>query len=181
MRREASSRRTALGGVFGALSLALLLVGSIFPAATFVAPALAGLAIVPVAVEYGMRAGWAVYAVVACLSLLFVPDRELSLFFVFLMGHYPLLKAYLERIHSRALRAVLKLAVFNVSVAAVYAVLLLLFPVEALMEEYQEAGVAFALGLLAAGNFTFIIYDIAVKRLVGYYCVALRPRIFPRR
>ena len=51
MRREASSRRIALGGVFGALSLVILLMGSVFPAATFVAPAIAGLAIVPVAVE----------------------------------------------------------------------------------------------------------------------------------
>ena len=179
MRRSNSARRVALGGVFCALSLVMMLLGSVLPAATFVAPALAGLFLVPVAIEYGMRAGFASYASVAILSLFLVPDREMSLFFIFLLGHYPLLKAYLERIRNRAARAAAKLAVFNASVAAVYLLLLKLFPLEAASEELLRTAPMFPAVLLAAGNLTFCVYDMAVKRLVTYYCIALRPRLFP--
>lgn len=181
MRREASSRRIALGGVFGALSLVILLMGSVFPAATFVAPAIAGLAIVPVAVEYGIRSGAAVYGAVALLALFVVPDKEMSMFFIFLLGHYPLAKVFLEHIRNKALRLTAKLAIFNVSVFIVYGLLLVLFPVAALVEEFADTGKAFLGILLIAGNITFLIYDMAVKRLVAYYCAALRPRLFRQR
>ena len=181
MRREASSRRIALGGVFGALSLDTLLMGTAFPAATFVAPAIAGLAIVPVAVEYGIRSGAAVYGAVALLALFVVPDKEMSMFFIFLLGHYPLAKVFLERIRNKALRLAAKLAVFNVSVFIVYGLLLVLFPVAALVEEFADTGNAFLGILLIVGNITFLIYDMAVKRLVAYYCAALRPRLFRQR
>ncbi len=179
MRRSQSSRRVALGGIFGALALVSLLMGSVFPAATFVAPAVSGLLIVPVAVEFGMRAGTAVYAAVSVLSLILVPDREMSLFFIFLLGHYPLLKVYLERMRGRVLRFAAKFAVFNVSVLIIYGLLLIVFPVQALLDEFSGTGQIFLAALWFAGNVTFFIYDAAVRRIVAYYCVALRPRLFP--
>lgn len=179
MRRSQSSQRVALGGVFGALALVAMLMGSVFPAATFVAPAISGLLIVPVAVEFGMRAGAAVYAAVSVLSLILVPDRETSLFFIFLLGHYPLLKAYLERLPNRVLRFAAKLAVFNAAALAVYGLLLIVFPVQALIDEFSGAGQVFLAALWIAGNVTFFIYDAAVRRIVAYYCAALRPRLFP--
>lgn len=181
MRRDHAARRCALGGVFGALALVVLLMGSIFPAATFVAPAVAGLVIVPVAVECGVRLGAAVYAAVAVLALFLVPDKEATLFFLFLLGHYPLLKVFLEKMRNKVLRLVLKLAVFNASVCAVYGILLILFPVDAIVAEFADAGKLFIALLIAAGNVTFLIYDMAVKRLVCYYCAALRPRLFRQR
>lgn len=181
MRRNTSSRRIALGGVFSALSLAIMITGSVLPAATFVAPAAAGLLLVPVAVEYGMRAGVAGYAAVSVLSLFLVPDREMSLFFIFLLGHYPLLKVGLERIRIRVLRAAAKLLIFNASVGAVYGLLLTLFPLEAAADELAQSAPVFLIALLAAGNVTFLVYDMAVKRIVAYYCIALRPRLFPPR
>ena len=55
--RRSQSMRVALGGVFGALALTLMLLGGILPAATFAAPAFAGMLIVPVAIEFGMKTG----------------------------------------------------------------------------------------------------------------------------
>ena len=103
------------------------------------------------------------------------------MFFIFLLGHYPLAKVFLERIRNKALRLAAKLAVFNVSVFIVYGLLLVLFPVAALVEEFADTGNAFLGILLIVGNITFLIYDMAVKRLVAYYCAALRPRLFRQR
>ncbi|MBD5094626.1 MAG: hypothetical protein HDT26_10165 [Subdoligranulum sp.] len=171
------SHRIALAGVFGALSLTFMLVGGILPLATFAAPAIAGILIMPVAIEFGRKTGWLLYAAIGLLSLLLVSDREMSLIFLFFFGFYPLLKTNLERLHTRAARCLAKFAVFNLCVVGMYALILLVFPIPAISSEFAEMGWGFAGVLLAAGNATFAVYDAAVARLVSLYCTRLRPRL----
>lgn len=101
-KRSSESRKIALSGVFGSLAAVLMLMGGILPLATYVAPALAGILIVPVAIEFGIKTGYVLYAAIGLLSLFVVPDKEMSLIFVFFLGFYPLLKASIERMRSRA-------------------------------------------------------------------------------
>ncbi len=175
--RHGESRRIALAGVFGALSLALMLAGGVLPLATFAAPAIAGILIMPVAIEYGRKTGFLLYAAIGMLSLLLVADREMSLIFIFFFGFYPLLKTNLERLRTRAARRAAKFAVFNVCVVGMYALILLVFPIPALSAEFEEMGLWAAGALLVLGNVTFYIYDIAVGRIVSLYCARLRPRL----
>ena len=72
---RSNTRRTAVCGMFAALAVVLLAAGSIFPLATFCAPALAGLCAVPVAMEFGLKAGLAVYIITGVLALFFCPTR----------------------------------------------------------------------------------------------------------
>lgn len=174
---QTESRRIALAGIFGALAIVMMLAGGILPLATFAAPALAGILIVPVALEFGQGTGYLLYAAIGLLSLFLVPDREASLIFVFLLGFYPLLKARIERLRARAAQWAVKLAVFNVCVVAMYAVILFLFPIGAVVEEFERMGVPFAGVLLGLGNLTFVLYDVAVARIIGLYCARLRPRL----
>ena len=100
-KRSSESRKIALSGVFGSLAAVLMLMGGILPLATYVAPALAGILIVPVAIEFGIKTGYVLYAAIGLLSLFVVPDKEMSLIFVFFLGFYPLLKASIERMRSQ--------------------------------------------------------------------------------
>ena len=122
------SRRIALAGVFGALSLTFMLVGGILPLATFAAPAIAGILIMPVAIEFGRKTGWLLYAAIGLLSLLLVSDREMSLIFLFFFGFYPLLKTNIERLRTHTARILVKFDVFNLCIAGMYALILLVFP-----------------------------------------------------
>ena len=61
-KRSSESRKIALSGVFGSLAAVLMLMGGILPLATYVAPALAGILIVPVAIEFGIKTGYVLYA-----------------------------------------------------------------------------------------------------------------------
>ena len=54
MRRTSKSSRIALSGVIGAFALSMMLLGSVIPCATFCAPAISGLLLVPVALECGL-------------------------------------------------------------------------------------------------------------------------------
>ena len=171
------SQRIALAGVFGALSLTFMLVGGILPLATFAAPAIAGILIMPVAIEFGRKTGWLLYAAIGLLSLLLVSDREMSLIFLFFFGFYPLLKTNIERLHTRTARILVKFAVFNLCVVSMYALILLVFPIPAVAGEFAEMGYGLAGVLLVMGNLTFAVYDAAVARLVSLYCSRLRPRL----
>ena len=74
-------------GMAAALCVALMLLGAVIPIAMFIAPALAGFLIATVCVECGRTMALTAYAAVSLLALLFVPDKEVALIFVFLLVH----------------------------------------------------------------------------------------------
>ena len=100
-------------GIVAALCVALMLLGAVIPIAMFIAPAVAGFLVATVCVECGMQLALTAYAAVSLLALLFVPDKEVALIFVFLLGYYPLAKPKFERIRPAVLRIVCKLLLCN--------------------------------------------------------------------
>ena len=113
-------------GIVAALCVALMLLGAVIPIAMFIAPAVAGFLVATVCVECGMQLALTAYAAVSLLALLFVPDKEVALIFVFLLGYYPLAKPKFERIRPAALRIVCKLLLCNGTVLAMYGLVFLL-------------------------------------------------------
>ena len=101
-----------------------------------------------------MKMALTAYGAVSLLSLLFVPDKEVALVFVFLLGYYPLVKPKLERIRPKLLRGACKLLLCNGAVLAMYGLVL----------------------LLAALNFGFVKLD-DVKE-VGIYLTGIFPLLF---
>ena len=175
--RRRKSGRIALCGVLCALAMTLMLGGSVLPFATFCAPAMGGILLVPIAMECGMRLAWVSYAALSILSVLFVPDKESAFIFVFLFGCYPLLKAWLHRIRWRAARAAAKTAVFNLLVFACYGALLFVFPVQQVAAEFAAAAPWAVAGLLAMANLCFWVYDAALTNLARAYALRLRPML----
>ena len=152
--RKSKSWAMAYCGMAAALSVALMLLGAVFPIAMFIAPAVASFLIATVCVECGKTMALTAYGAVSLLSLLFVPDKEVALTFVFLLGYYPLAKPYFERIRPALLRVVCKLLLCNGGILAMYGLVL----------------------LLAALNFGFVKLD-DVKE-VGIYLTGIFPLLF---
>ena len=100
--RKSKSWAMAYCGMAAALSVVLMLLGAVFPIAMFIAPAVASFLIATVCVECGKTMALTAYGAVSLLSLLFVPDKEVALTFVFLLGYYPLAKPKFERIRPAA-------------------------------------------------------------------------------
>ena len=111
--RKTESQKIALCGMLGALSVVLLLLGSALQIGTYAAPMLAAFLLIPVLEEYGTRYALTLYVCVAILAVLFVPETELALFYVLVMGYYPVLRVKLNGVKSTLLRWMLKLAVFD--------------------------------------------------------------------
>lgn len=167
------SAQVALCGVLAGLAAALMALGGILPAATYCAPLLASLVLIPAREECGAKAAWLLY-VAALLSLFLCADKEAAVLFLAL-GYYPLVHKALEAVKPRALVVVCKLALFNIAVCAVYALLLFVLVSEALRAEFHETTRIMQLVLLAAGNLVFLLYDLVLRRLEPLYRVRLQP------
>jgi hypothetical protein len=174
------ARRLALGGMLCALAEVLLLLGGMVPAALYACPILAMLALLPVREECGQRLALAAYGAVALLALLLSPDKELAGVYLAL-GWYPTAQPYLDRIRPAALRALCKLALFLLSVTALYAALLYLFQLDAVVREWHNtaAPALWALGIMSCG--TFFLMDAALHRMTMLWRTQLRRRWFKPR
>ena len=117
--------------------------------------------------------------VVLCglLALLFVPDKEVALIFVFLLGYYPLAKPKFERIRPAVLRIVCKLLLCNGAVLAMYGLVFLLVPAGSISQELRTTALAVSLATLAMGNAAFVLYDRALHNMLMMYRLVWRPKL----
>lgn len=157
--RKTPASKIALGGVFAAAAVVIMCFGGLIPVATYVSPMLCCLLLQIVANGCGRRIGWAWYGAVAILGVLLSPDKEAAGVFVFL-GYYPLVKPKLDAFRFPLLP---KLLLFNGSVGFLYFLLLRLFGIAELVEEFSELGKGMLAVLLILGNVTFFLLD----RLLG--------------
>ena len=149
----------ALGGVLAALAVVIMSMGTLIPVATYVCPMLCCLILKLVLSACGKRVAWAWFGAVAILSVLMAPDKESAAVFAGI-GYYPIVKPSLDR---RKLSWLWKGLLFNVSILAVYWLLLHLFGIAQLLAEFEGMGAAMTAVLLILGNVTFFLLD----RLLG--------------
>ena len=149
----------ALGGVLAALAVVIMCGGSLIPAFTYVSPMLCAILTQIVLKRCGRRTAWAWYAAVAILGILLAADKEAASMFL-ILGFYPILKV---RFDSSRMPPLWKLLYFNISVTALYFVLLRVLGLSELTEEFSGYGTAMLVVLLLLGNVTFFLLD----RLLG--------------
>ena len=169
--------RIALSGLMGAIALVCLLL-TVFPFATYALPALASVFLMPIVIECGKKWAVAAYVAVALLALLIAPDLEAKFLFVFFFGYYPIVKSWTES-RSRVIEWVCKFGVFNVAVVAAY---FLISRLGFSMEAFEIPGVSASMtvilaAFLLAGNVVFLLYDIALTRLLPLYFSRFQPQL----
>ena len=158
------NRLLALCGVLTALGVVLLCLGGIVPFALYICPILASIALLPV--RSRPRYAWCCYGAIALLGLLLCPDKEVSLLFCF-TGYYPLLKPRLDALRSRLLSLTLKLLWAAVSMAALYTLILYVFCLPAVVEEFAATGRWLLAATIAMGVALFFVYDVLLGRLMA--------------
>jgi len=165
----------ALGGVIGALSLICML-GTVFPYAIYAMPALAGIMLIPVVAEIGVRWAWLVFGSVAALSLMIILSYspEATAMYVAFLGYYPVLRVTLQKLPF-FIAWPLKLLVFNAAVISVYWALMNLAAIPP--DAFEMFGVDLPQVMLVFGNVVFIIYDLALENIYLLYIKYLHPQI----
>lgn len=159
--RQNDAKSIAIGGMMAAVAIVIMCMGGIIPIATYVCPMLGAILLAIVVKLCGKRIGWAWYAAVALLSLLLGPDKEAAIVFVFL-GYYPIVKGWVDR---RKLPFLWKLLIFNTAIAVMYALMIYLFRLEQVVQEFQGLGIVLTVITLILGNAALFMLDLALGRL----------------
>ena len=154
MRRN-SAKEIALGGMLAALAMVIMCLGGLVPASTYVCPMLCAVVLQVVKKLCGDRIAWAWYGAVSILSILLGPDKEAAAVFLF-FGSYPILKPYFDK---RKWKWLWKLLYFNTMILAMYWLLIHLFGMAQLAEEFEALGNILMGVMFLLGNVTFILLD----------------------
>ena len=113
----------------------------------------------------GRRIAWAWYGAVALLGLLFCPDKEAAAVFAAL-GYYPIVKPKLDKAR---LPWLWKGLLFNGTVLILYWLLLNLFGLQQVVQDFEEIGTIMTVILLVMGNLVFLLIDILLGRKIRQF------------
>lgn len=161
MRRNAS-KEIALGSMLAAVALVIMCLGGLIPASTYICPMFCAMILQLVKNICGNRIAWAWYGAVAILALLIGPDKEAASVFVF-FGFYPIVKPKFDKSRFKWLW---KLLYFNIMILLMYFLLIHLFGMAQLAEDWKALGFAMTAVMLVMGNVTFILLDRVLGRRI---------------
>lgn len=171
------TRQIAVSGMMVALAVAILMMGGVIPAATFVGPALAGLMLIPVFAEGGQKLALGAWLAISALGLMLSADKEAALLFAFL-GWYPAMKWKLDMKLPGWKGVPVKLVIWNACAGAMAAMIFYVFRMDQVMAEYREMGRAMLIGFIALANVTLLVYDRLLGIMAVVYVKKLRPKVF---
>lgn len=160
------TKKLALSGILTALSVVLLFMGSFFSTIDLSMSALAGMVIVVAVIEMGDKWAWCIFASCSVLSIIMVPSKLIVSFFVCFLGWYPIAKRSFEKCHP-VISWCVKISTLNVFLTVA------LWTVNSLLK-LPQSDFSFTPALYILVNITFIIYDIALSKLILLYIVKLR-------
>lgn len=166
MRKQ--TRELALAGMMAALGGALMFLSGVIPLALYACPMLASLTLLPVREECRRSYRWCCFAAIALLGLLLGPDKEAALLFCFL-GYYPLVQPRLDAIRSPGVRLCAKLALCLVAVGAMYAAIVFVFRLAAVIAELESTAPWLLAVTALLGVAVFVLYDVLLHRFAALY------------
>lgn len=161
------SSKTALGGMTAAISIVLMFLTSVIPTLTYAVPAIAGLLLVVMVIEIDKKWAFVVYLSVSILSLLLVADKEAAIMYVAFFGYYPIIKQLLEKRLKPVLEWMVKFLIFNASVLFSYFLMIYVFSLD--FDDFGDYTKIALVGLYVGLNAVFLLYDIALTRLISAY------------
>ena len=161
------SSKCAIGGIVASLSLVLMISVAVVPFLTYALPAIAGAMMIFAVIEIDKKWAFGIYAAVAILGIFLVPDKEVAVMYLAFFGYYPILKSLIESKCSRVTEWILKLASFLSTIVISYFLMIKFMGVT--IDEFDTWGKWAIPILLGMGTFAFIIYDMALTRLVLLY------------
>lgn len=162
-----NTKKLSLAALMSALGVAFMYGGAMLEVLDLSTAALASICVMLVLVEIGMRYAWLTYAVTGVLSLLLLPQKLAAVLFLGFLGFYPMTKAFFERRFRGWRCLVLKVLLLNACTA------LMLLAVRYVMTE----ALWFEIMTLVLANIVFVVYDVALTRLLRAYVFVWRKKL----
>lgn len=169
------SSKIAVAGVFSAMYIVLMFVGGLISISNYAVPLLLGVVTYCLLKTFGMKTAVSIYAAVSLLSMLLVTSKECALMFVMNFGYYPLIKNYLDKFRPKLLQWLVKLLIFNLSVAAVELICIYVFNIP--FFEGERFSLIFLLAYAFLMNVVFVMFDLFLGVFIKIYSLKFEGRI----
>lgn len=156
-----------------ALGVVVLWLGSVIEVMDLSMAVIASLFCVMAVIEYGGAAPWLIYAATSVLGFLLLVNKGTVATYVLFFGFYPILKEKLE-MRGKVFAWVGKELIFHVALVLILLSWRFLFFTEDLM--LPTSPIFWGL-LLIAAEVVFVLYDVALTRLISMYLYRLRGRL----
>ena len=157
-----NTKEIARGGLLTAAAVALLYIGG---TVTYIGPAaclMAGVtSAVPLLRRARLKTAVTLYLAVSILSALLVPRKIEVAAYILFCGLYPIVKFCVECYAPRRRQMDLKLAYFNIMLVIAAALAIFVF-----LPQFSLSGFRLLVVWVAA-NIVFVIYDVALSRLIA--------------
>ena len=160
-----------MAAVASALGVILLTLGSFVEVLDISMAAIASLLVVFGVIELGGKYPYLIYAVTALLAMLLLPIKTPALIYLLFAGYYPIVKSVLERRLPRPVAWAVKFVTFNIGLF-----LLLFVAVKVFLGAVPEIWWRYWWLLLLLQPI-FLLYDIALTRLITAYLTRWRHRL----
>lgn len=169
-----SAKNLALAGIFSALCVVFLFVGSLFQTLDLSAAAIASIVVLISYIELGKGWSLGVYAVASVLSILLLPQKTAAVVFAFFVGFYPIIKVFLNNIKPKWLSYAVRIVCFNLFLTILIFISKKFFGIE-------EDFLGFGYVIYGLANLAFIVFDFALERISVFYILRIKPKLFGRR
>ncbi len=159
--------KLAVSGIITALGSLILILSSVITVGTYSLPVIAGALLCVIVIDFGKPFAYSSFIATSIVSLLISSDKEAVLYYICFFGFYPILKASIEKIDNKILSKALKILIFNICMVALYFIAINLFNIPT--ENFIIFNINIPLLLLAIGNIFFLVYDIALTKVISVY------------
>lgn len=156
-----SAYRVALGGVTAALAVVIMSLGGLIPLFTYILPVFCCVMLQVLRGKLGKNGAWVWYGAVSLLALLFCPDKEAAILYVF-YGSFPNIRPVFGR---KFLGTFAKLLYFNAVAVFAYFLMIHLLGLENVCNEFEGIGVLMLMLTLLLANVTFFLLDRALSKI----------------
>lgn len=170
MRQRNRTGAITVSAMLAAVGVIVLGLGALIQTLDLTVAALASILCIWAVIELGGAYPWMIWAVTTLLSVLLLPEKTPGLLYLFI-GSYPMLKNRIERL-PRVLEWILKLLCFHAMLALCWLVLRLFVPDEVALQQGWLLIGTYVLALVA-----FLLYDLALTKLITFYLLRLQKRL----
>ena len=161
------TKMLALSSCFVALGVTLMYFGAVTNVLDLTMVAITSVAVYFAVIEMGGYYPYMIYAATSVLALILLPDKFSAAAYLAFGGIYPILKEKFEKL-KKPVCVFLKFLFFNV--AAVIVVLVSIF----ILHLNTDEGIPYYIGTVALANVAFLLYDIAMTRMITLYLFKFR-------
>ncbi|MBE6631580.1 MAG: hypothetical protein E7623_02640 [Ruminococcaceae bacterium] len=168
MKRKETGK-IALTGLLCALAVVILYFGSVLEILDLTTAAVASFLVYFAVIELGGMYPWSLWLISSVLSIVLLPNKFGAAIFAVFAGVYPMFKLLFER-NNAWISWILKMSMFDTA-------LVLTLVLSKHFFAAQAEGMAIDIVFFVLGNITFVLYDLAMTKLLILYTVKIRSRL----